>query len=342
MIGETISLVLTAFLTLTGIAEAQLSEPNQNSQVPWPTGEVEVVSGSVPCDGEGCEIQVTCANVAAPARAIVKVGMPTEPPARGTILLMTGGAGTQLYEQGSQESQRIVDELRAAGFHTAQLQWVDGWLLASPGEEAGHARLGCRPATVARWVHDNIHQQLPGLAYCAEGNSGGSMQIGYMLTYYGLEELLDTVVPSGGPPTGRLDLSCLRDDPDNEGMRLGVENDGWNADWFIDRGFGYPPGGSGPCARGDTSFRDQFREASVASGHGDYFYPRTLVWLLFGENDEPNIKRGMTYHDLLIENRSPMVRLDVLPGVPHEVPSSPQGADKILDILINECRPRHE
>ena len=111
------------------------------------------------------------------------------------------------------------------------------------------------------------------------------MQIGYMLTYYGLEELLDAAVPSGGPPTGRLDLSCLRDDPANEIMRLGLENDGFPADRVIDRGFGYPPDGSGPCARGDTSFRDQFREASVASGDGDYSYPRTLVWFLFGEND---------------------------------------------------------
>ena len=322
------------FLALIAVlASTQVSEPTQNPQVPWPTGEVEIVSGSVPCDGEGCEIQVTCTNVAAPARAIVKVGAPTASPARGTILLMTGSAGTQLYEQ---QSQRIVDELRAAGFHTAQLQWVDGWLVASPGEEAGHARLGCRPATVARWVHDNIHQQLPELAYCAAGNSGGSMQIGYMLTHYGLEELLDTVVPSGGPPTGRLDLSCLRDDPANEVMLYG-RNAG-----MLDQGFGYPPDGSGPCARGDTSFRDQFRRASVASGDGDYSYPRTLVWFLFGENDEPNIKRGMTYHDLLIENRSPMVRLDVLPEVPHGVHRTPTGADKILDILINECRPRHE
>lgn len=223
------------FLALLGLpALAQLSEPGRNSQVPWPTGKVEVVSGSVPCGGEGCEIQVTCSSIAAPERAIVKVGMPTESPARGTILLMTGGAGKQLYEQ---QGQRIVDELRAAGFHTAQLRWVGGWLNASPGEEAGHARLGCRPATVARWVHDNIHQQRPELAYCAAGNSGGSMQISYMLTHYGLKELLDTVVPSGGPPTGRLDLSCLGDDPDHAVMRFGIEN---NAR-LIDKGFGFPP-----------------------------------------------------------------------------------------------------
>ena len=77
-------------------------------------------------------------------------------------------------------------------------------------------------------------------------------------------------------------------------------------------------------------------------GYGDYSYPNTYVWFVQGANDEPNIRRGMTYHDLLIENRSPMVRLDVLPGVSHRVPATRLGADKILDILINECRPRHE
>ena len=332
------------FLALIAVlASVQVSEPTQNPQVPWPTGEVEVMSGSVPCDAEGCEIQVTCANVAAPARAIVKVGMPTEPPARGTVLIASGGGGTRLYEENYQQhGQRIVDGLRSAGFHTAQLQWVDGWLMASPGEEAGHARLACRPATVARWVYENIHQQLPELAYCATGQSGGAAQISYMLTHYGLDQVLDAVVPTGGPPMGRLDLSCLRDDPDNEVMRLGLENDGFPADRLIDEGFGYPPDGSGPCAQGDYAFRDQLREASVASGYGDYFYPGTFVWFVQGENDEPNIRRGLTYHDLLIENHSPMVRVDVLPNVVHGVPRTPQGADKILDILINECRPRHE
>ena len=89
--GRTVRLVLEADAERTGTVALfgsptlyTPSEPAQNPQVPWPTGEVEVVSGAVPCDGEGCEIQVTCANVAAPARAIVKVGMPTEVPARGT------------------------------------------------------------------------------------------------------------------------------------------------------------------------------------------------------------------------------------------------------------------
>jgi len=322
---------LLALLALP--AAAQSREPNPGPPVPWATGDVEVVSGSLPCEGQGCEILVVCANVRAPARAIVKVTTPTGSPARGTILLMTGGAGKQLYEQAS---PRIVDELRSAGFHTAQLQWVDGWLEASPGEEAGHARLGCRPATVARWVHDRIHPQLPELAYCAAGNSGGSMQISYMLSHYGLEGLLDTVVPSGGPPTGRLDLSCLGDDPEHKEMRFSEEN---NAG-LIDRGFGYPPDGSGPCSRSDSSFRDRFLQASVASGQGDYVYPHTLVWFLFGEKDQPNIERGRTYYDLLVESGSPLVRMDILPGVPHGVHLSPPGADKIVDILTQECRPR--
>ena len=51
------------FVALIAVpASAQLSEANQNLQVPWPTGQVEVLSGAVPCDGEGCEIQVACAT----------------------------------------------------------------------------------------------------------------------------------------------------------------------------------------------------------------------------------------------------------------------------------------
>lgn len=324
------TICLAALLVVS--ARAHKGEPVPTSKVPWATGEVSVVTGSLPCDGDGCELSVSCPELADPVRARLKVGMAGETPAKGTVLLMTGGGGKQLYEK---QNLPVVQQLREAGFQTAQLGWIDSWLVSSPGEQAGHARLGCRPATVARWVYDKIHSQRPGSAYCAAGNSGGSMQIGYMLAFYGLEEVLDTVVPSGGPPSGRLDLSCLGDDPEHEIMRFGIEN---NAR-LIDQGFGYPPDGSGPCARKDPSFREKFREASVASGDGDYSYPRTLVWFLFGEKDEPNIRRGKTYHDLLVANESPLVRMDILPGVSHGVQRSPRGAKKILDILIEECRP---
>jgi hypothetical protein len=123
-------------------------------------------------------------------------------------------------------------ELSAAGFRTVQLQWIDGWLFASPGKEEGHVRLACRPATVARWVHDHLHEPSPSAAFCATGNSGGASQISYMLSHYGLEEILAAVVPSGGPPMGRW-IGAAPGDPgfiQLESMRK-----------LIDAGFGFIP-----------------------------------------------------------------------------------------------------
>ena len=155
---------------------------------PRQLGKVEVLSGPVQCaDGTCYEIRVTCPEVAAPARARLKVAAPLTTSARGT---MSG-----------------------AGFRIVQLQWIDSWLVAAPGKEEGHVRLGCRPATVARWVYDHLHEPATSSAFCATGNSGGAAQVSYMLSHYGLKDILAAVVPTGGPPMGRLDRACDPDDP---------------------------------------------------------------------------------------------------------------------------------
>ena len=177
----------------------------QQTATPRRLGEVEVLSGPAPCDGGDCyDIQVTCPEVAAAARARLKIVAAGGTSPRGTILFTFGNFGDQLYESAG-ESRRTLADLSAAGFRTVQLQWIDSWLIASPGKEEGHARLGCRPATVARWVHDHLHQSTPSMAFCATGNSGGASQVSYMLSHYGLKEILAAVVPTGGPPMGRID-----------------------------------------------------------------------------------------------------------------------------------------
>jgi hypothetical protein len=144
-------------------------------------GKVEVLSGPVRCADSRCyEIRVTCPQVAAPARARLKVaGAGTS--SRGTILFTSGGLGTEWYE-GTGESSRILKDVATAGFRTVQLQWVDSWLFGSPGKEEGHARLACRPATVARWVRDQLHEPAESRAFCATGHSGGAAQVAYMLS----------------------------------------------------------------------------------------------------------------------------------------------------------------
>jgi hypothetical protein len=235
--------------------------------------------------------------------------------------------------------------LSGAGFRIVQLQWIDSWLVAAPGKEEGHMRLGCRPATVARWVYDHLHEPATG-AFCATGNSGGAAQVSYMLSHYGLKDILAAAVPTAGPPKGRLDRACDPDDPAyirDAAMRK-----------LNDTGFGFVPPGdlrslnpndvpaSGPCSRGDTSFREKLRAASVASGDGDYIYPQTMVWFVFEGIDSEAAALGTTYYDLLIKSGSPLVNKTVVPGVDHGgLVRSRSGAETIRDVLLNECRFRN-
>lgn len=255
--------------------------------------------------------------------------------------------GTDWYD-----SPFILTETAAAGFRTVQLQWVDSWLLGSAGREEGHVRLACRPASVARWVYDNLYERGRAGAFCATGHSGGAAQVSYLLSHYGLENILAAVVPTGGPPMARIDRSCATNDASNASVAF--------PDWatrIIDAGFGYLPPGSperfdpfkapavGPCARGEKSFGEKLRQASIASGDGDYVYPNTMVWFVFeGIDDTRAAAMGRMYFDLLIKMGSPLVRQTTVPNVSHFGPKglyqSSAGRETVRDILLKECRSR--
>ena len=315
-------------VALVGVA----AEPvGAQTTVPRSLGEVDVLSGPLECDGQQCyEIQVTCPEVAAPARARLVVGDGEGEAERGTVLLTTGGLGTGLY--GARRPSSLIHEgLRTSGFATVRLQWIDSWGVGTLGEEEGTMRVACRPATVARWVYDNLHNESPDAGFCASGHSGGAGQISYMLSHYGFDGILDAAVPTGGPPFGRTDLSCM----------LGLHGPATLAD----RSLGYPPDGSGPCYNRDASYSARFRLSSVASGEGDYMHPRTMVWFVFeGIDDRYAVAKGRTYYDLLVKEGSPLVEETTIPDVAHGGPNglynSQEGVAAIRDILINECRPR--
>jgi hypothetical protein len=70
-----------------------------------------------------------------------------------------------------------------------------------------------------------------------------------------------------------------------------------------------------------------------------------VVWFVFESVDDTHtVAMGTTYHDLLVERGSPLVRKTTIPNVTHTGPqglySSRNGADRVRDILINKCRPR--
>ncbi len=302
------------------------------SSVPRTLGEIEVLSGPQECEDQQCyELQVTCPSVAAPARARLIVGAGEGEIERGTVLLTSVGPGTGVYGA-TPPSSLIHEDLRTSGFRTVRLQWIDSWGVGTPGEEEGTMRLACRPATVARWVYDNLHIEDSDTGFCASGHSGGAGQISFMLSHYGLDRILDAVVPTGGPPYARTDLSCML------GLHPGTT--------LVDRSLGYPPDGSGPCYNRDASYSERFRLASVASGEGDYIHPTTMVWFVFeGIDNGYAVAIGRTYLDLLVKQGSPLVEETTIPGVLHAGPNglynSQEGVARIRDILVNECRVRN-
>lgn len=308
------------------------------SQSPRPLGDVKLVSGPSECDDFDCyEVEVSSPLLAETDSVLLRVGEPTASPSRGTIMFMGGGGGSvALWGDYGEYAGPVIEELRAAGFRTIEILWKRGWLTGARGQSEGPALLASRPATVMRWVYNNLHQQDDDCAFCATGNSGGSMLISYTLAHYGQANIFDAVVLTGGPPFGRIDLGLIHDDPDNEQY------------WFTayatrvaDDSFGFPPDSTGPGARNDPSFRKQFQDASISFGNWDYTYPKTMVSFLFGENERPVwVAQGMTYYNRLLEAGSPLVSVATVPNTPHRVRATKVGAEVIRDILLLECKRR--
>jgi len=121
----------------------------------------------------------------------------------GLVVLATGGPGTKLYEDSQTNGQMLADELNARGWATVQIAWPDGWA----NGQNGFRSLGCRPASLLRWVYEHLHDQAAG-PFLALGNSGGSTQIAWALVSYGADEYMDVAILCSGPPHTRLELGC--------------------------------------------------------------------------------------------------------------------------------------
>ena len=137
-----------------------------------------------------------------PRDAIVAIVEPTTTLA-GTIVHFKGGGG-----EGYQETDTAG--YAAAGYRQVFVSWTDDWELTTA---AGIKAAACRPATVIEWAFDTVHQASRDLAFCGEGFSGGSGQLGYALAHYGMGDKLDYVNELSGPPFARIDLGCDGDAP---------------------------------------------------------------------------------------------------------------------------------
>jgi hypothetical protein len=319
---------------------ALLGTPVGASAAPLPLGTLSTTQASdssCPAGHTCLGFQVVCPGVQLPARGFLATATAQGQP-RGVVLFATGGPGTSWWSQSSSAAAAFISDLRADGFMIAQLRWQDGWLVSAPGEDAGSGHLGCRPATVVKWVHDNLYQPL-GLqpargacGYCITGNSGGASQVSYALSHYGLDALLDAVVPTSGPPHAAQAKGCLR-------------NPGEEPYWYengsastIDSSYGFAAG-QGPCVMHDSSFIGRWTEESVDTGGNDYSHAETRIHIILGGQDTSSAPpHAGDYMARLLSAGSPYATLEVVPQMAHPIQASADGLAALRRTLLADAR----
>jgi len=275
-------------------------------------------------------IEVDCPGIPT-ARAFAGVASPVGTP-RGVLLFTSGGSGMGFALEARSRGD-LLEQLVDDGFEVVQVSWDVNWLESGPGIDAGTDRLGCRPATVVRWVHDTyfaplrIPRSLNGrCGFCISGNSGGASQSSYPLSHYGLDAILDAVVPTGGPPHAALARSCLGPAGDPATFADDTRQ-------FIDRGFGFFDG-RGPCFRRDASFTSRWNQAAVSTGGSDYLHPQTRIHFVFGAEDGPMQAIAGDYVARLRSAGSPWVDSQVVPGTGHNTTGTEQGRAAVRAAIL--------
>lgn len=344
---------------------------------PLPLGTV-YLEGIVPPGSEHALVDehvtftVSCPDVRDDARGILGITRP-EGSARGVVMLFSGGLGTGWW---AGENQLVADFFRRlgdAGLTIVMVRWIDSWMVSAPGESVGAARLACRVASVVDWVHANLYDRAPRVTkepgspgrpslcgFCISGFSGGSSQVLYALAYYGLDRILDGVVPTGALPHAGQYISCQRFPG-----TFGYEN--WYTTLHIqilDASYGFglpvppfgnpntsPPFGSGPCATNDSLFIPRWIADSIDTGGNDYFHPTTAIQFIWGEQDNapsgapgvanaPWVAYAYRYLARLLCEGSPYVTTQLVPNTPHAVQSTAEGLATIAHALLGP-RPKH-
>jgi hypothetical protein len=275
-----------------------------------------VLPHDCPADLTCSGFTVSCPGVREPAIGFLAVGAAQEP-ARGVVAFFSGGEGNEWWSDESSGAATFLRELRSRDLTVVQVRWETPWLWASEGERVGPARLACRPATAIGWIGRTFDHRRDGpgpCGFCVTGNSAGSSQVSYALARFGLERVLDLVVPTSGPPHAGLADGCARLNPL---LTYGGHTP------LLDASFGFFDM-EGPCGAGSTRWADRWTRDSVESG--DLFYPETAVRFIFGSLDATRAAHhGARYYLALRDRGSPRVTAWVVDCMAHRVQAWPAG-----------------
>jgi hypothetical protein len=292
-----------------------------------------------------------CPNPATlPYDATVKVTSPSGA-SIGTIIFLSGATGNQFYDEEFTQGSSVIDTVVGAGYTAVQIKYdnpVAGWLTGPAGDGNGPLSLACLPSTSMQWVYD--HVLISGTPLCGTGNSGGSQQIAYALSQYGLgsgtTSIFTMVEPTSGPELSRLDYGCA---PHNKytafaccGFGTLQESYGTTiAETGIDPAYTGKVQTGGPCyegvlGHGTAQWAEQFHHDSTLSD----IYPPTLsfstdIHFAFGGQDtSPAIPEGLDWASFITSATA----IVCVPSAGHPLASSLAGAAQIENDLTTYCK----
>lgn len=310
------------------------------ASAPTPPAEDAVVTGY--SLGTVTELNQTCAagtqlgvecrtlEVACPDLPAIQLTLQINAPStaatpRGTIVFSSGGGGTGYYA-----APELFQALQDKGFRVVDRAWAETWYGGGQGIRKG----ACHYATLATWVHQNVHT---GGAFCGSGNSGGAAEVGHAMATYGRGAIFDHVMPTGGPAVARLDYACL-----------GQNNPEWlqqcdalipdSANWQCTPACTLGEQGGVCSAIGANPTEHDLLYDSVLAPDALLKYTHTKMDFIEGTQDcQISPVMGTLFHNTVLSLKS----LQYVRDTPHAVSSTAAGRSAMVDAFDRECIVRH-
>ena len=293
-----------------------------------PLGELTpggATSAGCPTGFDCSSFEISCPGIDGSTQGELAERVPSN--AHGVVVFFSGEKGDHWWALGrGGPSAAFFDKVSTQGLGLVQVRWPDGWIVAHPGSEPGPAVLACAPATATQWIHDHVYSGIasaghPGVCgFCVTGNSGGSTQVAYTLTRYGLAPLVDGAILTSGPPHTSLDVGCGLG-PSGTDPALLYEPSASNG---IDVAYG----GAMPCSRHDASFKARLAQDSV-DGIPAPNLASVHLRVLVGADDHTSAPS----HAQLFADWLGGVEVTKVPGMGHSIGQFPSGLDALAGAL---------